>query len=142
MKRALTILLAASLGVAGCGDAEVDELPEVAEVEADEMQGLEYDEELVLDAADIGETILATGWVSGLPLDTGFFLRTEGNRLIFVSSEAEVASGDAVRVVGTLLETTVADFEGWEMDAFEDEIEAEWDFDEAYYIDATSTEMM
>lgn len=36
-----------------------------------------------------------------------------------------MTSGDEVRVVGTLLETEVADFEGWETEAFEDEVEAD-----------------
>lgn len=33
MKRLMTIALAASIGLVGCGDAEVDEVPEIGEVE-------------------------------------------------------------------------------------------------------------
>ena len=140
MRRTLTALaLAAGLGLAGC-DAEPDEVPETAEVEVEPMEAeLEFDEELVLGPEDVGETLMATGWVSGTPLPGGFFLRTEDARLIFVETvEPEVSAGDQVRVIGPLVVTEVAVFEGWETDAFEDELEAEWDLERAYFIDAVT----
>lgn len=143
MTRMTALALATVFGLAACGDAEMDEVPETAEVEVEEGLGqLELDEELVLGPDDIGETLMATGWVSGAPLPNGFFLRTEDDRVIFVSSTEEVASGDVVRVVGPLVSAQVAAFEGWESDAFEAGFEAEWDVETVAYIDATTVTHM
>lgn len=139
MNRMTTILVAAAIGMGGCGEAEMEEVPETAEVEAEPLEGeLELDEELVLGLDDVGETIMATGWVIGAPVANGFFLRTEANRAIFVASDAQVSIGQAVRVTGPLVATDVAVFEGWEAEAFGTELEPEWDMETALFIDAIS----
>ena len=140
MKRIFIPALLAVFTLGGCR-AEPDELPETAEVEVEDG-ALEYDEELVLTARDAGETILATGWVSGAPMEEGFFLRTEADRVIFVESQDSVATGDAVRVTGPLAATQVPVFEEWEADAFDAGFELEWDVETALYIDAATVEPM
>lgn len=130
-------------GLAGCGEAEVEEVPETAEIEgfdADAPVGerLELDEETVLGPDDIGENLMATGWVAGLPLPNGFFLRTEDDRVIFVDAEQSVEPGQTVRVIGQLTATDAVVFEGWETDAFDAGFEAEWDVETVVYLDASS----
>ena len=143
MRRTWVFTIAMAVAVAGCGDAEVDEVPETAEVEVEPVEGeVEYDEELILGPDDVGETIMATGWVSGVPLANGFFLRTEVDRVIFVESDRPVSAGDMVRATGPLMASEVAVFEGWEAEAFEAGFEAEWEVETAYYIDATTVEQM
>jgi hypothetical protein len=130
-------MLVAVFGFAACGEAELDEVPETAEIESDDDMGdLELDEETILGADDIGEDIMATGWVSGLPLANGFFLLTEDDRIIFVESEEQVSAGDMVRVAGPLVATQATVFEGWETEAFEAGFEAEWDVETIAFIDA------
>lgn len=137
MRRMTILALSAVFGLGACGEAELDEVPETAEVESDDDMGdLELDEETVLGMDDIGEDIMATGWVSGAPLPMGFFLRTEDDRVIFVQSDADVTAGDQVRVAGPLVATEAAVFEGWETDAFETGFEAEWDVEAIAYVDA------
>ena len=143
MQKVLMVSLAAFFGLAACGEAEMDEVPETAEVEAEPLEGeLELEEELVLGLDDVGETIMATGWVSGVPLTTGFFLRTEDNRVIFVETTEQVSAGQTVRVQGPLVATETMVFEGWEAEAFEAGFEAEWDVETALYIDATTVTPM
>lgn len=77
-----------------------------------------------------------TGWVTGVPLPGGFFLRTEDDRVIFVETDQPVTAGETVRVAGPLVATQTAVFEGWETDAFEAGFEAEWDVETIVYIDA------
>lgn len=139
-----TALLLTALATLGCeAEAERDELPEVAEVEVEPDEGeLELNEELVLAQDDVGETIMATGWVTGIPLGTGFFLRTEGNRVIFVESTETVSTGAAVRVTGPLMLAEALVLDEWEADAFERGFEAEWEVETTLFIDADTVEPM
>lgn len=137
------ILLATAVAVTGCGEAEMEEVPETAEVEVEPMEGeTELEEETVLGMDDVGEIIMATGWVTGVPLESGFFLRTEDDRVIFVETEDDVTPGQVVRVVGPLVASRVMMFEEWEADAFEAGFEAEWNVETALYIDAASVTPM
>ena len=144
-------LSAQAVALTGCDDeAEIDEVPEVAEVDVDAVAvpvgpdsvaiaaQIELEETFPLDADDVGKIIVATGTVVGTPLPVGFFLRTEGLQVIFVETTVPVAKGDRVRVVGPLTRATVAVFDGWEHDALEGQVEAEWDVQETWYIPATS----
>lgn len=79
MTRTLRLATAALLAPAGC-EAEPGEVPETADAEAGPVEGeVELEEEMVLGPDDVGETILATGWVTA-PLPTGFFLPAEDGR--------------------------------------------------------------
>jgi hypothetical protein len=134
----LLLCTAATLSACEGDEAEVDEVPEVAEVEVKPGGGVELEETFPLTPEDIGETIMATGVVVGNALPTGFFLRTEGSQVLFVEATQPVAEGDTVRVVGPLQTATAAVFEGWEVDAFEGEAEAEWKMLDLWYIDAAT----
>ena len=137
MKRIATLVLLTAFGTIACGEGELEEVPETAEVEQEEGVGqLELGEETMLGADDIGEDLMATGWVSGVPLPNGFFLRTEDSRVIFVETDRTVNAGDLVRVTGPLVATEAAVFEGWETEAFDAGFEAEWDVETIAYIDA------
>lgn len=139
MIRTTALALGVLLGLAACGEAEWEEVPETAEIEQAETPGqLELDEETILGPDDIGERIIATGWVAGMPLPNGFFLRTEDDRVIFVATDQTVQPGQTVRVVGSLLATQAAVFEGWESDAFETGFEPDWDVETVAYIDAST----
>lgn len=138
MNRLMLILLATAVGVIGCGEAEMEEVPETAEVEIDPIEReMELEEETMLGLDDVGETLMATGWVVGVPLDNGFYLRTEDDRVIFVQTDTEVETGKAVRVWGPLAATETVVFDEWEIDAFDTGFEAEWDVETALYIQAT-----
>lgn len=143
MGRVTAVGLAVIFGMAACGEAEVDEVPETAEIEgfeAEEVPGerLELGEETVLGPDDIGASLMATGWVAGLPLPNGFFLRTEDDRVIFVDSDHSVQPGETVRVIGQLTAADAVVFEGWETDAFDAGFETEWDVETVVYLDANS----
>ena len=141
--RWMALTLAVAFGAAACGEAELEEVPETAEVESDDDMGdLELDEETVIGADDVGEDLMATGWVAGMPLPNGFFLRTEDDRVIFVETDESVEMGQEVRVAGPLVATEATVFEGWEGDAFETGFEAEWDVETVVYIDAFMVDTM
>lgn len=144
MRVETTLLCAALGGLAGCGEAEpTDEVPGMAEVGITPIEGeLEFDDELLLDPADAGRRLMATGWVVGEPLDRGFHLRTEDDRVIFVESRANVAEGDLVRVIGPLETTDVAIFEGYEAQAFRSGYRPEWKVETRLLIDAVSVTPM
>lgn len=79
MTRTLRLGTVALLAPAGC-EAEPGEVPETADAEAGPVEGeVELEEEMVLGPDEVGETILATGWVTA-PLPTGFFLPAEDGR--------------------------------------------------------------
>jgi hypothetical protein len=149
------VILSAALLLSACEDeAEIDEVPEVAEVEVEpgrvevepgrvviDVPDVEFEEEsLPFSDDDLGEMIMANGYVVGVPLANGFFLRTEGNHVIFVKSTQPVAPGDGVRVVGPVRKTTHAIFDAWETEALGTELVAEWKLTDIYYIDAVSVE--
>jgi hypothetical protein len=118
-------------------------VPEVAEVKVDSgPSGVEVklEEQFPLGPEDVGKIIYATGTVVGKVLPGGFFLKTEGNQVIFVATARPVNPplGDAVRVVGPLRASTAAVFEGWEADALEGKVEAQWKLVTTFFIEATA----
>ena len=113
---------ATALWACGSDEAEIDEVPEVAEVRLEELYPLSPD--------DVGKVIMANGTVVGRAVPGGFFLRTEGAQVLFVRTPVPVSPGSVVRVVGPLQQATVAVFDEWEEDALEGEVEAEWDIQE------------
>jgi hypothetical protein len=137
---ALTALsLAASVAFTGCEIPEEDaeDLPEISEVERDPETGArELQKELMLGPEDEGETIIATGWVEGRPLENGFFLRTEYDRVVFIESEQDVGSGDAVRVEGLVKRTEAESFNQWEREALGEDLDPDWEFWRGIYLDA------
>lgn len=127
----LTLPLVATVALAGCNAPEesVEEIPEVLEAEPDRDTGaMELEREVVLGPEDEGEKVIATGWVQGRPLDNGFFLRTEYDRVVFIQSEADVTTGSAVRVEGTVQKSDAEAFNGWEKEALGEDLEPDWDF--------------
>ncbi|HEX6748056.1 MAG TPA: hypothetical protein VF092_12250 [Longimicrobium sp.] len=141
----LLVLLLATGGLAACSDeAEVDKVPEVAEVKADTAPGgvveVKLEKAYPLGPEDVGKVIYATGTVVGKVLPAGFFLKTEGNQVIFVATPPAVNPplGVALRVVGPLRASTAAIFEGWKTDALEGKVEAQWQLVTTYFIEATA----
>ncbi len=132
--------LVVALALSGC-DAEPREAevrpPEVAEVET-EAGEVEFEQAYPLTADDVGDTILASGTVVGKPGPAGFFLRAEGNRILFIESTDSVKAGQRVRAVGPLKTATAAAFQEWERETLGDDIEAEWELVRLYYVDANS----
>jgi hypothetical protein len=137
---ALTALsLAATVAFAGCDvpEEDVEDLPEVSEVERDGDTGaMELEKELMLGPEDEGETIIATGWVEGRPLENGFFLRTDYDRVVFIESENDVSSGDAVRVEGLVKKSEAESFNQWEREALGEDLDPDWEFWRGIYLDA------
>ncbi|MDX1647378.1 MAG: hypothetical protein R3304_09560 [Longimicrobiales bacterium] len=128
------------LGAAGCetegGQAEMSEIPEVAEIEPQVGEdGVELEEALPLTSEDVGDIIMASGTVVGQPLPHGYFLETEHDLVIFVESSVEVEPGQVISVAGPLGEVAAPVFEEWEVDAFDGEIEAEYEWVRLFFID-------
>lgn len=143
LKWPLALLLAAGLPACGRDEPEVDKVPEVAAVNVDaDKSGVEVKLEDVnpLGPEDAGKVIYATGFVVGKVVPGGFFLKTEGDQVIFVATAQPVnlPLGKAVRVVGPLRTATAAVFEGWKTDALEGKVEAQWKLETTFYIEATA----
>lgn len=137
-----TFGLITAMGLSACDDeAEPDEVPEVGRLEVEPGE-IELEEVFPLTPADTGQVVVATGTVVGRPLPNGFFMRTEGAQVLFVVSPAAtpVNPGDTVRVAGPLHLATAAVFEGWERDALEGEIQAEWKVQPLYFVEAAAVE--
>ena len=136
------VLTAASLAIGvyagGCTrENDNEELPEVSQIEPNEETGArELSEEMVLGPTDEGETILATGWVEGKPLDNGFFLRTEYNRVVFVEGKEDVSTGDAVSVTGVVHRSEAEMFNTWEEQALGEDLEPDLDLWRGVYLKA------
>jgi hypothetical protein len=135
--------LAMSVAFAACTapEEDVQEIPEVTEVEQDEDTGArELERETVLGPGDEGETILATGWVEGKPLDNGFFLRTEFNRIVFIETTQDVAAGESVRVQGQVRRSDAEAFNGWEVGALGDDLKPDLDLWRGIHLQAQTVE--
>ena len=138
--RTLIALGIALAGLAACGEAELDEVPEAAEVETQPLEGeVRYDEEVGIGLADLAETLMLTGAVVGT-LESGFFLRTEEEQVLFVQSDAPVTEGQNLRVYGMVIEIQARHVDEWETEALEREIDAFQDVDTSVYLDATEVE--
>ena len=138
------LTLVAAVGLAGCDtegeQAEIGEVPEVAEMEPGEAEAGEIalEEALPLTAEDVGDMMLVTGTVIGTVIPNGFFVATEHGEVLFVETTEMAVPGELVSVTGTLEAVEVPVFEEWETEALENEIEAEWQMMRSYYIDAGS----
>ena len=146
----VTVLLT-SVALTACepDPAEIDEVPEVAEVATEPVgvavgpEGaavvaeIRLEELYPLEEDDVGKVIMATGTVVGQPIPGGFFLRTEGNQVLFVRTTTPVSPGSTVRVVGPLGMATAAVFDEWSVDALEGQIEAAWEIQHQWYVEAT-----
>ena len=137
------LALMAVVGLVGCdtegGEAEIGEVPEVAEVDAEPTEGaLELEEALPLTEEDVGDMMLVTGTVTGTVIPAGFFVATEHGRVLFVETTEAVTPGEVVTVTGPLQSATTLVFEEWETQALQGEVEAEWDMLRTYYIDGGS----
>jgi hypothetical protein len=139
---ATALALVAAVGVTGCesegGEAEPGEVPEMAEVEPEDLSEgqVEFQEALPLTVEDIGDTMLMTGTVIGTVIPDGFFVATEHGEVLFVAADEAPVPGELVSVTGTLQSAEVPVFEEWETEALENEIEAEWQMLRTYYIEA------
>ena len=145
-------LLIGTLVSACANEPEEPQIPDVAEVEVEpaevkerpggveiELPEIRLENAFPLTDEDEGDLVIATGTVVGKPGASGFFLRTESNKVLFVESTTiPVRTGDAVSIIGPLRKATVAIFEGWEKDAFENQLEAEWELTDLWYIEAVS----
>jgi hypothetical protein len=132
--------LVAGVTVSSCApeDENNEDIPEVGSVETDKTTGArELNEEMVLGPGDVGEAILATGWVEGKPLDNGFFLRTEHKRIVFVETDQKVEAGQAVSVTGTVAKSDAEAFNGWEMQALGEDLNPDLDLWRGIYLDGT-----
>ena len=138
----LALTLVAGVGLTGCdtegGQAEIGEVPEAAEVEAEPSGEVELEEALPLTAEDVGDRMLITGTVIGTVIPDGFFVATEHGRVLFVESTEAPVPGELVTVTGMLQSAAVPVFEEWEVQALQNEIEAEWDMLRTYYLEGGS----
>ena len=128
------------LGVAGCetegGQAEMEEIPEVAEMEPQVGEdGVDLREALPLTQEDVGEIIFASGTVIGEPLPNGYFLETEHDIVIFVETEVRPEPGQVISVSGPLGQVAAPVFDEWEVEALTGDIEADYDYVRLFYID-------
>ena len=138
---AAALLMSASFTACDAPEENVEELPDVTEVEPDrETEARELEQEMVLGPEDEGETILATGWVEGQPLDDGFFLRTEYNRIVFIETDRDVGSGEAVRVQGQVRKSDAESFNRWEVDALGEDLKPDWDLWRGIHLDAQTVD--
>ena len=130
--------LALSFSLLACGDPDEDEVrpPELAEVERDDGE-VEFERAFPIEAEDVGDTMLVSGTVVGKPGPNGFFVRTEGNRVVFVDTQDSVSAGQRVRAVGPLRTIDAAAFAGWERDWLGD-IDPVWAVVRLYFVDADS----
>ena len=140
---ALALALVAAVGLTGCdtegGEAEIGEVPEVAEIEGADNGELDLEEALPLTAEDIGDRMLVTGTVIGTVIPDGFFVATEGGEVLFVEAlEPNPIPGELVTVTGVLQSAEIPVFEEWETEALENEIEAEWQMMRTYYLEGGS----
>ncbi len=140
---ATVFALIAAVGLTGCdtegGEAEIGEVPEVAEVEAEPMEGeLELEEALPLTEEDVGDILLVTGTVVGTVIPEGFFVATEHGEVLFVESTEPTVPGEMVTVTGPLQSATTLVFEEWETEALQNEVEAEWQMVRTYYVEGQS----
>lgn len=141
-----TVALITAVAATGCNtetetaQAELGEVPEVAEVEAEPTpQGeLALEEALPLTEEDIGDELLVTGTVTGTVIPDGFFVATEHGRVLFVESAEQVMPGELVTVTGPVRSATVPVFDEWELQALQGEVEAEWELLRTYYIEGQS----
>lgn len=139
----LALTLIATVAIAGCdtggGEAEMGEVPEVAEVEEAGDGEIELEEALPLTVEDVGDRMLVTGTVIGTVIPQGFFVATEAGEVLFVEDlDTAPVPGELVTVTGVLQSAEVPVFEEWETEALENEIEAEWQMLRTYYLDAGS----
>ena len=58
--------------------------------------------------------------------------------VIFVETADQVQPGERVRVMGALDKATAAVFNGWRVDALENQILEEWTITDLWFIEATS----
>ena len=140
---ATVFALGVAVALTGCdtegGEAEIGEVPEVAEVETEPMQAeLELEEALPLTEEDVGDIILVTGTVIGTVIPEGFFVATEHGEVLFVESTEPTTPGELVTVTGPLQSATTLVFEEWETEALQGEVEAEWQMLRTFYVDAGS----
>jgi hypothetical protein len=136
------LVLALAAGLQACKDEpRPDRVPEVAAVKLDTGKAgveVKLQEVYPLGPEDVGKVIYATGFVVGKVIPAGFFLKTEGDDVIFVVWPQPVGTGHAVRVVGPLRAAVAAVFDGWKTDALAGKIEAQWKLVTTYYIEATA----
>ena len=125
--------------------AAVEVEPGAIEIEAGEIElklaDLDVEAVLPFDEDDAGKTVMASGYVIGRALAGGFFLLTQDSRVLFVESTEAVMPGDIVRAAGSLQAVATPVFQGWELEAFEGGVEAEWDLQRALYLDASVVEV-
>ena len=148
------LITAATLG--GCkSKADMDKVPEVAEVktrpgeikvEPDKIEmkpaEVSLEEKFPLRKGDIGKTFYVAGTVVGTPGPLGFFLKTEGNEVIFINTTTSLMAGQAVRAVGTLNQAKTAEFKGWKKSMLGRELKAEWKLQDLWYLDASAVQSM
>ena len=137
---ALPTLVLIAFAALACEERAEDEIrpPDIAEVEVEPGE-VEFEAAFPLEPDDIGDVMLATGTVVGVPGPHGFFLKGEGAELIFVEVDSAVFAGQRVRAVGPLAAADAAVFVGWEADLLSDP-DPLWAVVRGYYIDATRVE--
>ncbi|MDX1568348.1 MAG: hypothetical protein R3223_11145 [Longimicrobiales bacterium] len=135
----MTVLALPFLGAceSETGEAEMEEVPEVAEIEP-EVGGEEVDleEAYPLTEEDLGDILLVNGTVIGQPVEDGFFVRTEYDRVIFVQSSADIEPGEIVSVAGVLEAAGTVGYDQWQAGAgLSDDLAADLDLLTVYYLD-------
>lgn len=148
--------LLSALAMTACDRAEPDllKIPELAAVEVEpgaveiepgeielKLAEVELEEALPLGQDDAGKVIMASGFVIGKPVPGGFFLLTRDSHVLFAETTEQVMPGDIVRLVGPLQATVAVTFQGWQTNALGSELQAGWDLQREWYIDADVVEV-
>ena len=129
-------LMVLVLSLPACEPQEEEVLPpEIAEIEHEADGDVEFEQAFPLTVDDIGDTMLVSGTVVGTPGPAGFFVRTEGNRVVFVRAHASVSAGERVEVKGPLRAIDEAGFAGWERDLLGD-VDPVWLVARLYFVEA------
>ncbi|HET7321634.1 MAG TPA: hypothetical protein VFI96_03995 [Longimicrobiaceae bacterium] len=130
-----------AFAVTACDEPQEAEVapPEVAEVDVEpaEVPPHDFEKAFPITDDDVGDIMLVTGTVVGEPGPAGFFVRAEGNRVVFVKSAEPVTLGQSVRAIGPVQAADVTVFEGWEHD-FLGDVDPEWEMVQLFYVAANS----
>ena len=138
----LALLPLLALAVAACESAEEEvRPPEIAEIEREAGGDIEFEEAFPLTTDDIGDRLLVSGTVVGTPGAAGFFVRSEGNQVVFIQSADSVAAGQLVEVKGPVRAIDEAAFAGWERD-FLGDVDPVWLVARLYYVVADTVAIL
>ena len=123
------VLLMCLMTLGACGEPE----PMIEQARSEITQ---IDGQFIPRSEHKGRSVVVAGRVSGRALPHGFFLRVDGDRLVFVQTTDVVRLDDSVQVAGTLQPMEIPVFDEWEFQALGRPVRPDWDVMRAWYIEA------